>query len=54
MTHALQVLHSLQRHGPWKNERGLRLKPSPWPAKPTHTRYLVVLKNLSQALVAHL
>ena len=54
VTHALQVLHSLQWHQPSKDERALRLKPSPWLATPTHTRYLVALKNLSQALVAHL
>ena len=54
MTHALQVLHSLQWHQPWKDKRALRLKHSPWLATPTHTGYLVVLKNLFQAVVAHL
>ena len=54
VTHALQVLHSLQWHQPSKDERALRLKPSPWLATPTHTRCWVVLKNLSQALLAHL
>ena len=54
VTHALQVLHSLQWHQPSKDERALRLEPSPWLATPTHTRYLVVLKKLSQALGAHL
>ena len=54
VTHTLQVLHSLQWHQPSKDERALRPKPSPWLATPTHTRYLVVLMNLSQALVAYL
>ena len=54
MTHTLQVLHSLQWHQPSKDERALRPKRSPWLATPTHTRYLVVLMNVSQALEAYL
>ena len=30
------------------------LKPSPWLTTPTHTRYLVLMENVSQALMAHL
>ena len=54
VTHTLQVLHSLQWHQPSKDEPALRPKPSPWLATPTHTRYLLVLMNVSQALVDYL
>ena len=54
MTHALQVPHSLQWHQQSKDERALRPKPPPWLATPTHTRYLVLVMNVSQALVAYL
>ena len=54
MTHTLQVLHSLQWHQPSKDERALKPKPSPWLATATHTQYLVVLMNVSQALEAYL
>ena len=54
MTNTLQVVHSLQWDQPSKDEQALRPKPSPWPATPTPTRYLVVLMKVSQALVAYL
>ena len=52
--HTLQVLYSLQWHQQSKDERALRPKPSPSFATPTRTHYLVLLMNVSQALVAHL
>ena len=53
MTHTSQVLHSLQWHQQSKDERALRPKPSPWLATPTATRYLGLMMNMSQALVAY-